>query len=77
MRDVEVTMSGIENKGVWIYYTEEFYQQSRFAAIHHDIRECSICHHKIADFVGNMDFCPNCGADMRGDNQIGKGGHER
>lgn len=53
--------------GEWIFYDEEFYPQCRFAsAVHHRIRECSICHHKIADFAGNMDFCPNCGADMRG-----------
>ena len=51
--------------GEWIFYDEEFYQQGRFANVAHRIRECSICHHKIADFVGNMDFCPNCGADMR------------
>lgn len=53
-------------KGEWVFYDEEFYQQGRFANVAHRIRECSICHHKIADFVGNMNFCPNCGADMRG-----------
>lgn len=51
--------------GEWIFYDEEFYQQGRFACTHHRIRECSICHHQIADFVGNMDFCPNCGANMK------------
>ena len=58
--------SSDREKGEWIFYDEEFYQQGRFANVTHRIRECSICHHKIADFVGNMDFCPNCGADMRG-----------
>lgn len=54
--------------GEWIFYDEEFYPKCRFAsAVHHRIRECSICHHKIADFVGNMDFCPNCGAYMKGE----------
>lgn len=52
--------------GEWIFYDEEFYPQCRFAsAVNHRIRECSICHHKIADFNGEMRFCPNCGADMR------------
>lgn len=57
----------VENKGEWIFYDEEFYPQCRFASVvHHRIRECSICHHKIVDYVKNMNFCPNCGADMRG-----------
>lgn len=56
-----------ENKGEWVFYDEEFYPQGRFESVNHRIRECSICHHKIADFVGNMNFCPNCGADMRGE----------
>lgn len=63
---VKNIMALSENKGEWIFYDEEFYQQGRFASVHHRIKECSICHHKIADFVGNMNFCPNCGAMMKG-----------
>lgn len=29
--------------------------------------ECDQCH-KVAFFGNEMNFCPNCGADMRGDN---------
>lgn len=67
-RALEDAISALsENKGEWVFYDEEFYPQGRFESVNHRIRECSICHHKIADFVGNMNFCPNCGADMRGE----------
>lgn len=49
-------------KGVWI--TKQFSVRGRVKTIY----ECSICG---AGFVGNglfpTNFCPNCGADMKGE----------
>lgn len=53
--------------GEWIHYNDEFYSHDRFTPVLRHIVECSVCHHKIADFHGLMYFCTNCGADMRGD----------
>lgn len=53
--------------GVWIHYNDEFYSPDRLTPVLRHIVECSVCHHKIADFHGLMNFCTNCGADMRGE----------
>ena len=53
--------------GEWIHYNDEFYSHDRFTPVLRHIVECSVCHHKIADFHGLMYFCTNCGADMRGE----------
>lgn len=30
---------------------------------------CSECHETAPDSCGGFNFCPNCGADMRGENE--------
>ena len=39
-----------------------------------DIAECSICHHKfywVSSKIGMLNFCPSCGAEMRGEQDEG------
>lgn len=50
--------------GYWIKYNTYFMSVGRPLA-GHIIRECSVCHHKIADFTGKMNYCPNCGIAMK------------
>ena len=32
-----------------------------------DMFECDLCHHKMIVGDGAYNYCPNCGADMRGE----------
>lgn len=55
-------LPSVENKGEWIYLDE--CANSGYY--------CSICHKKLvkdgwSDTVKKIKFCPNCGADMRGE----------
>ena len=50
--------------GHWIKYDKEYFTTKRLTPVTHSIRECSECHTEIADFCGEMRFCPNCGAKM-------------
>ena len=52
-------------RGKWIEYEQEFMLEEPFKTVQKTVRECSICTAKIAGMVGIMNFCPNCGADMR------------
>ena len=52
-------------RGKWIKYEQEFMLEEPFKTVQKTVRECSICTTKIAGMVGIMNFCPNCGADMR------------
>ena len=45
-------------KGKWILY--EGYKGAKWC-----LRECPFCHSK--GWTIDMNFCPNCGADMRGE----------
>lgn len=51
-------------KGHWIKYDKEYFTTKRLTPVTHSMRECSECHTKIADFCGEMKYCPNCGARM-------------
>mgnify|MGYP003318924139 CR=1 FL=1 len=44
-------------KGEWLADTNEFDEWYC----------CSVCHKGLTMFDGTYDFCPNCGADMRGE----------
>ena len=33
------------------------------------VTECDQCGWSIEEYVGDYNFCPNCGADMRGENE--------
>lgn len=48
--------------GRWIPYTEEV-DGCKFIG-----HRCSICN-KWEGFTGDFNFCPNCGADMRGEKE--------
>ena len=50
--------------GYWIKYDEGHYVVYRLEPVVHSIRECSECHTKIADFSGELKYCPNCKARM-------------
>lgn len=63
--DYEIVKKYEEPKiGHWINYDNEYLNAGRFTPVTHSIRECSECHTKIADFCGEMRYCPNCGAKM-------------
>lgn len=47
-------------KGKWV--------RTRTADVDGDaISKCSKCQYPVSTFWGETDFCPGCGADMRGD----------
>lgn len=51
-------------EGHWIKYDKEYFTAEKLTPVIHSIRECSECHTRIADFCGEMKYCPNCGAKM-------------
>ena len=53
-------------KGHWIKYDKEYFTTERLKPVVHSIRECSECHTRIADFCGEMKYCPSCTAKMEG-----------
>jgi len=53
-----------EKTGYWIKYDEGYYVVDRLEPVVHSIRECSECHTKIADFCGELKYCPNCKTRM-------------
>lgn len=61
LRDVVVAITGIptiepeRKKGTWI--TQQFGSWA----------ECSVCHELYDIPISISNFCPNCGADMRGE----------
>ena len=50
--------------GHWIKYNKEYFTTERLTSVIHSIIECSLCHMKIADFCGEMKYCPSCGRPM-------------
>jgi hypothetical protein len=54
-------------KGKWIKYEKYFIESDSYRQIKKPVMECSICRWKIAGFVGIMNYCPNCGAEMEGE----------
>lgn len=53
--------------GKWIKYEKEFTESGTYRQIKRPVIECSICHEKIAGHIGIMKYCPNCGAEMEGE----------
>lgn len=54
-------------RGKWIYGKEiarEYLAGERIAVDYEDIL-CSVCKTHYRPYVGNFNYCPNCGADMR------------
>lgn len=51
--------------GKWIRYEKEFTESDTHRQIKRPVIECSICLEKIAGHIGIMNYCPNCGAEMR------------
>jgi reverse gyrase len=51
-------------KGHWIKYDKNYFIAEKLTPVIHSIRECSECYTRIADFCGEMKYCPNCGAKM-------------
>lgn len=50
-------------RGKWITHFDDLFPEDSTI-------ECSVCHrHSPAD-MQHDNFCPNCGADMRGDNNV-------
>lgn len=62
---VDVTDTNVGRKGKWIENEDDYYSVYTI--------ECSNCHHEWCFEVGedvkelDYNFCPNCGADMRGE----------
>lgn len=52
--------------GKWIEYEREFTESNTYRQIKMPVIECSICQEKIAGHIGVMNYCPNCGSEMRG-----------
>ena len=52
--DEQPTIESERPRGEWIY-------QTKFGRI-----ECDVCGHVFGGYVYPRNFCPNCGADMRG-----------
>lgn len=55
-------------KKVWIL--ERFITKDRLCSTSggtYGVRRCSICEHFFQDLVNEYNYCPNCGAYMRGE----------
>ena len=46
-------------KGEWIFHIDDLFPEE-------STQECSVCHEEESIKIQNDNFCPNCGADMRG-----------
>lgn len=58
--------AGKRKKGKWLKYEKEFTESGTWRQMKRSVIECSICQEKIVGYIGIMNYCPNCGADMRG-----------
>ena len=61
-KSLDMAIEALEhNRGEWqVYYDEDSPQDG--------IWKCSICGYiRLIDDISPTNFCPNCGADMRGD----------
>lgn len=46
-------------KGKWLFHIDDLFPEE-------STQECSVCHEEESVKIQNDNFCPNCGADMRG-----------
>lgn len=49
-------------KGKWIFHIDDLFPEE-------STQECSVCHEEESIKIQNDNFCPNCGADMRGERE--------
>ena len=47
-------------KGKWLFHIDDLFPEE-------STQECSICHAEESIKIQNDNFCPNCGAEMRGE----------
>lgn len=46
--------------GEWINHFDDLFPAESY-------QECSVCHHETMGYLLEDNYCPNCGADMRGE----------
>lgn len=71
---LELAIKALENErpqGEWVDTNEAYIVNENGERVPNSgISECSVCKQRVAPlFMGVRNFCPNCGADMRGGNQ--------
>jgi len=56
-------LQGIRPQGEWIFQKANEEQTDGY-----ECSNCKACFHTKVPYFSEFNFCPNCGADMRGDN---------
>ena len=64
---IEALQEPERKKGQWI----EIIKDERFGDEWDEIAvyKCSVCESEFVECMGTYNFCPNCGADMRGEQE--------
>ena len=62
-----MTSGSAENKGEWIEVVIERFPNGEKQMWHYECSACSMGEPPCPINKEHWDFCPNCGADMRGD----------
>lgn len=63
-RTVTIDPASLRPKGEWI--TMSFWKNRRGHHVQYVVKKCSLCNFRVKARWDN-NFCPNCGADMRGE----------